>query len=244
MIRRALILTLSAGLLLSAAGPLAAQAWDTPSFLAPRPLKELGLSLVVPDDTDWGLVGYFRQPRAIENTVNIGFRAGYLRLEDRGVDLEDIIDELDEIDNIEEIEDLDIDADRGAAAVFGFDAYGMLMSASEGDRADVAWTVGLGGTFGDDVSEVRVPIGLSAGLGFPVTEGLTIYPYVHPRIGIDVDLEGPDTEGDTGLSIDLGTDIGIGRNILLRLAGTVLDRSAWGIGVAWVRGARDEVTAN
>lgn len=258
MIRRALILTLSAGLLVPAAEPLAAQAWDTPSFLAPRPLKELGLSLVVPEDTDWGLVGYFRQPRVIENTVNLGFRAGYLKLDDRDrddiiitiddlEDLQDLQDDLEDVDDLDElIEVLDIDdfdGDRGSAAVVGFDAYGMLMSTSDGDRVDLAWAVGLGGTFGDDVTEVRVPIGVTAGIGLPLTKGLTLYPYVYPRIGIDVDFEG-ETEGDTGLSLDVGADLGIGRNILLRLAGTVIDRPAWGIGLAWVRGPREEVTAN
>lgn len=255
MIRRALILTFAAGLLLPAAGPLAAQAWDTPSFLAPRPLKELGLSLVVPEDTDWGLVGYFRQPRAIENNVNLGFRAGYLKLEDRGQDdviitiddLDQFRDDLEELDDLDDLEDLldieEIDNDRGSAAVVGFDAYGMLMSTSEGDRVDLAWSTGLGGTFGDHVTEVRVPIGITAGVGLTLAEGLTLYPYVYPRIGIDIDLEG-ETEGDTGLTIDLGTDIGLGEHILLRLAGSVLDRPAWGIGLAWVRGPREEVTAN
>lgn len=220
MFRHALVLTLSTSFFLPAAAPLAAQAWDAPSFLAPRSLKEIGLSLIVPDDVDWGLVGYFRQPRAIENTVNLSFRAGYLDLENND------------------------DRDGGSAGLAGLDAYGLVMSTSEGDRADLAWSVGLGGTFGDDVSELRVPIGVTAGLGFSVASGLTLYPYVYPRVGIDLDLEGSDTDAETGLSIDIGTDIGLGRHILLRLAGTVINESAWGIGVAWVRGGTEPVTAN
>lgn len=213
MLKRGLGLAVTAGLTLIIAGPLAAQAWDAPSFLAPRQQNELGAAFIVPEDSHWGLVGLWRRP----GRINLGLRGGYID-RDRGDDSE-------------------------GAGIGGVDAYGMLASADDGGPADLAWTAGLGGTFGDDVSELRVPIGVAAGLGFPVATGLSIYPYVHPRIGIDVDLEG-DVDADTGLSIDIGADLGIGRNILLRLAGSLLDTPAWGIGLSWVGGPTSPVTAN
>lgn len=213
MSKRALGLATAAGLMLAVAGPLAAQAWDAPSFLAPRQQNELGAAFIVPEDSHWGLVGLWRRP----GRINLGLRGGYIDLE-RG------------------------DDDDGAGIV-GADVYGMLVSASDGGPADLAWTAGLGGTFGDDVSEIRVPVGVAAGLGFPIGSGLSVYPYVNPRIGIDIDLEG-DVDAHTGLSIDVGADVGIGRHLLLRLAGTVVDRPAWGIGLSWVRGRKAPVTAN
>lgn len=214
MLKRTLNLTLSVGLMLAASGQLAAQAWDAPSFLTPRPVQEVGLSFIVPENSDWGLVGYFRQPNVIANALKLGIRGGYL------------------------------DRDPGSAGLVGIDASGMLMSTAEGNRVDLAWTVGLGGTFGRDVTEVRVPLGVTGGILLPVARALTIYPYVHPRIGVDIDLEGNKTDGRTVVNLDVGADIGLGQHILLRLAGTLLESAAWGIGLAWIGGPTLPVSAN
>lgn len=60
------------------AAPLAAQAWDAPTFLAPEPADDLGAYFVDPEGGDWGLVGIWRQ----SGDVHLGLRAGILDVAD------------------------------------------------------------------------------------------------------------------------------------------------------------------
>jgi hypothetical protein len=58
-------------LLLAVAAPAAGQAWDTPSFLAPRPADDLGVFGFLPEGSDWGFGALWRQ----SGNVNLGVRA-------------------------------------------------------------------------------------------------------------------------------------------------------------------------
>lgn len=65
------------GLVLLAAPPAAAQAWDAPSFLPPRPGDDLGVYVVQPDGADWGLAAIWRQG----GSLNLGARVGIVQPE-------------------------------------------------------------------------------------------------------------------------------------------------------------------
>jgi hypothetical protein len=68
MIRRTAAL---AALLLLGAGPAAAQSWDTPSFMSPRPADDIGVYSFRPDGGAWGFGAMWRQ----SGNVNLGVRA-------------------------------------------------------------------------------------------------------------------------------------------------------------------------
>jgi hypothetical protein len=61
---------------LVAAAPLAAQAWDSPSFFSPRPGEDIGLYVVKSDveGSDLGFTGIWRQ----SGNINLGVRAGLI----------------------------------------------------------------------------------------------------------------------------------------------------------------------
>lgn len=62
-------------LLLASAAPAAAQAWDVPSFLSPRPGEDIGLYVIDPDGPgDVGFAAIWRQ----EGNLNLGVRGGYM----------------------------------------------------------------------------------------------------------------------------------------------------------------------
>lgn len=64
---------LTAAAWLATAAPLAAQAWDSPTFFSPRPGEDIGAYLIIPDgDGATGFAGIWRQ----SGNINLGVRAG------------------------------------------------------------------------------------------------------------------------------------------------------------------------
>lgn len=62
-------------LLCMSAAPAAGQAWDSPSFFAPRPGEDIGVFVTVPEDEfgDVGVQAIWRQ----EGNLNLGVRGGF-----------------------------------------------------------------------------------------------------------------------------------------------------------------------
>jgi hypothetical protein len=100
----------------------------------------------------------------------------------------------------------------------------------------LAWQVGIGAGF-NDVTLLRVPVGVSIGaeVGGPGT--LQLLPYAFPRVALELAAwdVGDDerTETDIGLALDLGADLTISPELLLRVGATLADRSAFGVGLAY-----------
>lgn len=120
---------------------------------------------------------------------------------------------------------------RDDAWLVGTEIFGALYPITANEPLAMMWTLGVGGAFGDR-TEVSIPVGLSAGLLIPLGPGLSIEPYAHPRAALDLLID-DDTESEFRVSLDLGADIALGDMLRLRVAGTFMDRPAWGIGLAW-----------
>lgn len=108
---------------------------------------------------------------------------------------------------------------------------------------DMVFTGGVGASFGDNVTLVRIPFGVAAGHRFPIEGKFAITPYVHPRLSIDyISFDTPagnvsDTE--LNLDIDLGGSLEINEQMQLRLALLLGDGDAIGLSFAWTpRGLR------
>ena len=108
---------------------------------------------------------------------------------------------------------------------------------------DMVFTGGLGASFGDNVTLIRIPFGVAAGHRFPIEGKFAITPYVHPRLSIDyISIDTPfgnvsDTE--LNLDIDLGGNFEINEQMQLRLALLLGDGDAIGLSFAWTpRGLR------
>jgi hypothetical protein len=77
-------------------------------------------------------------------------------------------------------------------------------------------------------------LGLDIGHTF-VSPGLTVSPYIHPRIALSGGY-GDEGEMDADLLADLGVNVDLAPNLSLRLGiGLTGPVSNWGFGVAWRR---------
>lgn len=111
---------------------------------------------------------------------------------------------------------------------------------------DMVFTAGVGGSFGDGGSLMRVPFGLSLGHTFDLDSPVALTPYVHPRISIDYCSRcGPrdeddrrDGDTDIGVEMDIGVDARLTRAMAIR-ASVVLGSNAFvggdafGIALVW-----------
>jgi hypothetical protein len=101
----------------------------------------------------------------------------------------------------------------------------------------LSWVLGLGASF-NDVTALRVPLGISAGVTLG-TGGITIMPYVHPRLAFDLfayDTGGGEEETETEFNfpVDIGADVALGEAFVLKVGATLGDRgTVIGAGIAY-----------
>lgn len=101
---------------------------------------------------------------------------------------------------------------------------------------DMAFTAGVGGSFGNGVTLVRVPFGLSLGHAFELDSPVVLTPYVHPRVSIDFCSRcgppGDRSDSRVGFEMDVGLDARLTRAMALR-ASAVLGSGPFGRGDAF-----------
>lgn len=96
----------------------------------------------------------------------------------------------------------------------------------------LAFTAAGQGLFGDG-NAFGAGVGLSAGATF-MGSGVAFTPYIHPRIGF-VD-RGGETDMDIELLADIGADVELTNNLIVRFGVNVGEVGAdWGLGLAWRR---------
>jgi hypothetical protein len=126
----------------------------------------------------------------------------------------------------------------------GGEYYGNL-SALTGPLV-ASWVVGFGGTFFDDVTMLRIPLGVSVGLDLGARGGLSIMPYAHPRVAYDLvardnALGEEETDDEFKIAVDLGADIALGSSLVGRVGFTLGDTNTFGAGIAYRMPRRVEV---
>lgn len=112
---------------------------------------------------------------------------------------------------------------------------------------DMALTLGVGGSFGDGATLMRIPVGLSLGHTFLFDSPVALTPYVHPRVSVDYcsrcggppfDEDRRDGDTDIGVEMDLGLDVRFTRAMSVR-ASVVLGSNAFvggdafGLSLVW-----------
>ncbi len=99
---------------------------------------------------------------------------------------------------------------------------------------DMMFTAGAYGSFGDGLTIIRVPVGVSIGHRFPLEGNMAITPYVHPRAALFFCSDCAD-ETDMRINFDLGVDFELTQTLSLR--GSIMfggdDEEAFGLGFAW-----------
>lgn len=129
-----------------------------------------------------------------------------------------------------------VDTKRSTRVLFGAEFFQTLLDSDAGATFDLAWTLGAGATLNDGTF-LRIPAGLSIGRAVELgTVGLL--PYLHPRIALDVFSLGGDTDTELGLTVDLGADVALGTDWMLRIGASLGDHDAFGVGIAYILGRR------
>jgi hypothetical protein len=108
----------------------------------------------------------------------------------------------------------------------------------------MSWVTGVGATFGDQFTYLRVPLGISVGAQFGQRGGIQIMPYVHPRVtfdfvSIDEDIAGDDnTESELEFEVDLGADVSLTPRLTGKFGATVTNGGSVGLGLSYSLGRR------
>jgi hypothetical protein len=124
----------------------------------------------------------------------------------------------------------------------GAEFFGPLNLLGPGSGILMSWVLGVGATF-DGVTQLRVPLGVSAGVNLGMG-GIQLMPYVHPRVALDVlawntgDREETDTE--VNFAVDVGADAALGESFVLRFGATLAGpgSTSVGAGIAYRMGRR------
>lgn len=106
----------------------------------------------------------------------------------------------------------------------------------------MSWVTGIGASFAENVTYLRIPLGVSIGAEFG--NSIKVMPYVHPRIAFDLvafdedlGLE-DDTDSELNFDLDLGVDVAVTPRLTAKFGATVTDRDAVGLGISYRLGRR------
>lgn len=123
----------------------------------------------------------------------------------------------------------------------GAEFYGPLDLLGPQSPVLVSWIVGAGATF-NDATWLRIPLGASIGMNLGSSSSIRILPYVHPRVSFDLVAydtgAGEETDTEFNFDLDLGADVALGQQFVLRVGATIGEWDAIGVGVAYRMGRR------
>lgn len=204
-------------LALAMSAPLGAQAYFYPSFQPTRVAeREYNFALVdIDDGGGTGLVFQWREGLG-NPRAQFTLDAGFADPEAAGADARMMIG--------------------------GGFAYQMVRE-REDMPFDMVFTGNVGASFGNDVTILRIPIGVAVGHRFPIENQFAITPFVHPRLSIDhLSFDGPGgdvSDTEVNLDIDIGGSFEFNPQMAVRLALLMGEADAIGISFAWTpRGLR------
>ncbi len=184
-----------------------AQAWAYPAFQPPRVIvREYNFGIADTDRGGAALVFQWREQSG--PTTQFSFDVGIADTEGRNSNL----------------------------IAFGGVGFGhRLGSATNEVPLDFLLTAGIYLAIGD-FTLLRVPIGVSLGHRFVLDGAMSVTPYLHPRVSLDVcsDCGG----SDIGLTFDLGANFQLSRSLSIRAAAIFagadsFDGEGFGISLAW-----------
>ncbi len=117
------------------------------------------------------------------------------------------------------------------------------LTRATGDQPlDLLLTAGVGTSFGSGVSLIRIPVGVSLGHTFALDQGMSLTPYIHPRLSLDLCSScGSRRNGRSELTVpfDLGVNYQVNGEFALRVAGSFSGSDLLGsedtfaLGFAW-----------
>jgi hypothetical protein len=119
--------------------------------------------------------------------------------------------------------------------------YARMLTQARADMPlDILLATGLFGRFGNDITSIGVPVGVSVGHRFPLTgTSMAVTPYVHPRVSLDYISIDDESETEVNITFDVGGNLELTPQLALRLTAMFGDIDSVGLSLAWTpRGLR------
>ena len=98
-----------------------------------------------------------------------------------------------------------------------------LLRAGGDQPLDILLTGGAGAGFGGGSTVFRLPVGVSIGHTFPLEQGMSLTPYIHPRVSLDICNDcgsGKNNRSEASLNFDLGVNFQVNPRFAVRAAGS------------------------
>ena len=96
----------------------------------------------------------------------------------------------------------------GDPLLFAGAGLGKQLTRATGEQPlDVLLTASAGVAFGGNVTSVRVPVGVSLGHRFALEQGMSLTPFVHPRLSLDA-CGNCGSGGDSRTTVSANFDVG------------------------------------
>ena len=98
-----------------------------------------------------------------------------------------------------------------------------LLRAGGDQPLDILLTGGAGAGFGGGSTVFRLPVGVSVGHTFPLEQGMSLTPYIHPRVSLDICNDcgnGNNNRSEASLNFDLGVSFQWNSRFAVRAAGS------------------------
>ena len=135
----------------------------------------------------------------------------------------------------------DPDGTASSRLVLGGHAARQLTRATTDMPFDVALTGGVGFSGVNGHNVVRIPVGASVGHRFALDGGMSVTPFVHPRLSLDLcnDCKAGDSDRKLNVAVDIGGSLQMTEQVALRIAATaggsdyLGSGNGLGLSVAW-----------
>ncbi len=119
--------------------------------------------------------------------------------------------------------------------------YARMITQARADMPlDILLAAGVFGQFGNDVTSIGVPVGVSVGHRFPLTgTSMAVTPYIHPRVSLDYVSFNDESDTELNITFDIGGNLELTPQLALRVTALFGDIDAVGLSLAWTpRGLR------
>ena len=199
-------------LLAAGAASAGAQAWNYPSFQQPR-VTPREYNFGIADGGDAGTTFLFQWREGVSQRDQLSLDVGLADPNCNGCDSKFLI---------------------------GGQFAHQLATSSAQMPFDMLFTVGANGAFGGGWSLVRIPVGVSVGHRFPLEGGMSITPYVHPRLSLDLcgncgtgDNSNASLDFDVGGSFDFSPQFSVRASASFSGSDYLGNDNAFGFSLAW-----------
>jgi hypothetical protein len=133
---------------------------------------------------------------------------------------------------------------RSSLLLFVGGAVGQELTRATAEQPlDLLLSAGVGAAFSSGMTVVRLPVGVSLGHTFDLVQSMSLTPYLHPRLSLDVCSRcgtRSEVRREASLGFDLGLNYQVSPHFGVRVAGSFSgsdlpgSEKTFGVGLVWI----------